>query len=68
MLVRLAGIFSRRRIQIVSLNVVAAEVENMYRFEIVINESEAVTVKLVQQIDKQVEVFASSFFVNEEVS
>ena len=68
MLVRLAGIFSRRQIHIVSLNVVAAVVEDMYRFEIVINESEAVTVKLVQQIDKQVEVFASSFFVNEEVS
>ena len=67
LLVRLTSIFSRRRIPITSLNVVA-EAENMYRFAIVIEETEEVTIKLVQQIDKQVEVFESFFQINEEVS
>jgi acetolactate synthase-1/3 small subunit len=49
------------------LNVVAAEAESMYRFVIVIHETEEVTIKLIQQIDKQVEVFESFFHSNEEV-
>ena len=67
LLVRLAAIFSRRRIPIISLNVVVAEVENMYRFAIVIKETEAVVIRLTQQIDKQVEVFESFFHITEEV-
>ncbi len=66
LLVRLIGIFSRRRILIESLNVVAAEVEGIYRFTIVITETEEVTIKLMQQIDKQVDVFESFFQSGEE--
>jgi acetolactate synthase I/III small subunit len=67
LLVRLTGLFSRRRIPILSLNVVAAEAESLYRFAIVIHETEEVTIKLIQQIDKQVEVCESFFHSNEEV-
>jgi len=66
LLVRLTGILSRRRIPIESLNVVAAEVEGIYRLTIVITETEEVTIKLMQQIDKQVDVFESFFQSNEE--
>ena len=66
-LVRLTSIFSRRRIPIISLNVVAEE-ESMYRFVIAIKETEEVAVRLVQQIDKQVDVFGSFLHINEEES
>jgi len=66
LLVRLTGIFSRRRIPIISLNVLASEEENRYRFTIVIKEVEEVVIRLVQQIDKQVEVFESFIHINEE--
>lgn len=68
LLVRLTSIFSRRRIPIISLNVVAFEEENIYRFAIVIKETEEVAIRLVQQIDKQVEVFESFIHINEEES
>jgi acetolactate synthase-1/3 small subunit len=59
--------FVRRRIHIESLNVAASEVEGIHRFTIVINETEDVARKLVQQIDKQVDVFKTFFHTNEEL-
>lgn len=53
---RIAIIFSRRKINIDSLNTSPSEVEGIHRFTIVINETEDVVKKLSRQIEKQVEV------------
>jgi len=53
---RIAIIFSRRKINIDSLNTSPSEVEGIHRFTIVINETEDVVKKLARQIEKQVEV------------
>jgi acetolactate synthase I/III small subunit len=53
---RIAIIFSRRKINIESINSSPSEVEGIYRFTLVINETEEVVRKLARQIEKQVEV------------
>ena len=53
---RIAIIFSRRKINIDSLNTSPSEIESVHRFTIVINETEDVVRKLCRQIEKQVEV------------
>src|SRR6266567_4095552 len=53
---RIAIIFSRRKINIDSMNTSPSEVEGIHRFTIVINEAEEVVRKLVRQIEKQVDV------------
>lgn len=53
---RIAILFSRRKINIDSLNTSPSEVEGIHRFTIVINETEDVVRKLVRQIEKQVDV------------
>jgi acetolactate synthase-1/3 small subunit len=68
MIVRIITMFSRRRIHIEAMNVVASASEGLHRFTIVINESEEVTRKLLQQIDKQVEVFKTFFQAGETVN
>jgi acetolactate synthase-1/3 small subunit len=53
---RIAIIFTRRKINIDSLNTSPSEIESIHRFNIVITESEEVVRKLCRQIEKQVEV------------
>src|ERR1700712_1037985 len=64
---RIAIIFSRRKINIESLNTSPSEVPGIHRFTIVINETEEVVKKLVRQIEKQVEVLKAYFNTNEEI-
>lgn len=64
---RIAIIFSRRKINIDSLNVSPSEVESIHRFTIVINETEEVVRKLCLQIEKQVEVLKAYFNTNDEI-
>jgi acetolactate synthase-1/3 small subunit len=59
--------FSRRRIQLESLNVASTEVEGIHRFTIVVIETEEVIQKLMRQIDKQVDVFKTFFHPDEDV-
>lgn len=58
---RIAIIFSRRKINIDSLNTSPSEVPGIHRFTIVITESEEVVIKLVRQIEKQVEVLKARY-------
>lgn len=58
---RIAIIFSRRKINIESLSTSPSEVESIHRFTIVIYEAEEVVRKLVQQIEKQVEVLKAYY-------
>jgi acetolactate synthase-1/3 small subunit len=64
---RIAIIFSRRKINVESLNTSPSEVESVHRFTIVINETEDVVRKLCRQIEKQVEVLKAYYNTNEEI-
>src|SRR6476620_8688069 len=64
---RIAIIFTRRKINIDSLNTSPTEVESVHRFTIVINETEDVVRKLCRQIEKQVEVLKAYYNTNEEI-
>lgn len=64
---RIAIIFSRRKINIESLNTSPSEVESIHRFTIVVNETEEVIKKLVRQIEKQVEVLKAYFNTGDEI-
>lgn len=64
---RIAIIFSRRKINIESMNTSPSEVEGIHRFTIVINETEDVVRKLCRQIEKQVEVLKAYFNTNDEI-
>lgn len=67
LLVRIATIFSRRKINIESLNTSPSEAEGIHRFTIVIDETEEVVRKLARQIEKQVEVLKAYYNSNEEI-
>src|SRR5215467_10420095 len=64
---RIAIIFSRRKINIESLNTSPSEVDSVHRFTIVINETEDVVRKLCRQIEKQVEVLKAYFNTDDEI-
>lgn len=67
LLVRIATMFSRRKINIESLNTSPSEAEGIHRFTIVINETEEVVRKLARQIEKQVEVLKAYYNNNDEI-
>ena len=64
---RIAIIFTRRKINIDSLNTSPSEVDSIHRFNIVITESEEVVRKLTRQIEKQVEVLKVYYNTNEDI-
>src|ERR1041384_778172 len=64
---RIAIIFTRRKINIDSLNTSPSEIDSIHRFNVVINESEEVVRKLCRQIEKQVEVLKVYYHTNEDV-
>ncbi|MEO6916914.1 MAG: acetolactate synthase small subunit [Chitinophagaceae bacterium] len=64
---RIAIIFSRRKINIDSLNSSPSEIDGIHRFTIVIDETEEVVRKLSRQIEKQVEVLKVYFNTNDEI-
>ena len=64
---RIAIIFSRRKINIESLNTSPTEVESVHRFTIVINETDEVVQKLCRAIEKQVEVLKAYSHTEEEI-
>lgn len=67
MIGRISGIFSRRKINIESLNTSPSEVEGIHRFTILITESEEVVRKLARQLEKQVEVLKVYYNTNDEL-
>src|SRR6195952_3736905 len=64
---RIAIIFSRRKINIDSLNTSPSEIEGIHRFTILVEETEEVVRKVCRQIEKQVEVLKAYFNTNDEV-
>ena len=64
---RIAIIFSRRKINVESLNTSPSEIAGIHRFTIVVMESRDVVMKIVRQIEKQVEVLKAYFNTNDEI-
>ncbi len=67
LLSRIAIIFTRRKINVESLNTSPSEIEGIHRFNIVISETEDVVKKLCRQLEKQVEVLKAYYNVEEEI-
>jgi acetolactate synthase I/III small subunit len=67
LLTRIATMFSRRKINVDSLNTSPTEVEGIHRFTIVIDEAEEVVRKIVRQIEKQVDVLRAFYNTAEEI-
>lgn len=64
---RIAIIFSRRKINIESLNTSPSEVEGIHRFTIVIDETEEVVRKIVRQIERHVDVLRAFYNTSDEI-
>src|SRR4051812_4653754 len=64
---RIAIIFSRRKISIDSLNTSPSEVDGIYRFTLVVRESEEVVRKIARQLEKQVDVLKAYYNSAEEI-
>ena len=59
--------FSRRKISLESLNTSPSEIENIYRFTLVVFETETVIRTLVRQLEKPIAVLKVYYNTNEEI-
>lgn len=64
---KIAIMFSRRKINLESLNTSPSEIDNIHRFTIVLVETEEVVKNLVRQMEKLVDVFKVFYNTNEEI-
>jgi acetolactate synthase-1/3 small subunit len=62
---RISAIFLKRHINIESLTTSPSEITDVFRFVIVVNVSEIKVKKLVQQIEKQVDVIKAFYHTDE---
>ncbi len=67
LLSRVVGLITRRKINIESLTVSTSSMEGIHRFTIVLTISEEVIIKVVSQIDKQVDVLKAFYYRDEEI-
>ena len=63
---RISAIFLKRHINIESLTTSPSEITDVFRFVIVVNVTETQVKKLVQQIEKQVDVIKTFYHTDEE--
>ncbi|TDD94873.1 acetolactate synthase small subunit [Flavobacterium cellulosilyticum] len=63
---RISGIFLKRHINILSLNVSESEIENVSRFIIVVKTTDKWVHNIVGQIEKQIEVIKAFYHIDEE--
>src|SRR6478735_5552017 len=64
---RIAIIFSRRKVSIDSINSSPSEIKGIYRFTIVIHETEEMVIKICRQIEKQVDVLKTYYNTSDEI-
>lgn len=64
---RIAAIFTRRKINIDSLNTSPTEVTGIHRFTIVIQSDEEAVIQLAKQIEKQVDVLKAYYNTGNEI-
>jgi acetolactate synthase-1/3 small subunit len=67
LIAKIAAMFSRRKINLESWNSSPSEIENIYRFTIVVTETETVVRNMVKQIERLVDVFVVYFNNNDEI-
>lgn len=67
LLSRVVGLITRRKINIESLTVSKSSMVGIHRFTIVLTISEEVIIKVVNQIDKQVDVLKAFYYRDEEI-
>ena len=58
--------FLKRHINIESLTTSQSEIDNIYRFVIVVSVTESMIKRIIKQINKQIEVIASFYHTNQE--
>lgn len=63
---RISAIFLKRHINIESLTTSQSEIDNIYRFVIVVSVTESMIKRIIKQINKQIEVIASFYHTNQE--
>ncbi len=73
LLMRVVMVFTRRHINIESLTTSQSSIEGIFRFTIVVNVTEEQVKKLVQQLDKQVDVLKAFYYedadiINQEIA
>lgn len=64
---RIAILFSRRKINIESFSASPSEAQGIFRFTVLVNESEDVVWKLCRQLEKQVDILKAYYNTDEEV-
>ncbi len=67
LLMRVVMVFTRRHINIESLTTSQSSIEGIFRFTIVVNVDEDQVKKLVQQLDKQVDVLKSFYYEDDQI-
>ena len=73
LLMRVVMVFTRRHINIESLTTSQSSIQGIFRFTIVVNVTEEQVKKLVQQLDKQVDVLKAFYYedadiINQEIA
>lgn len=63
---RITNIFTKRRLNIESLNTSESEIQGVHRYTIVIVSTEEAVIKLVKQIEKQIEVLKAFYHLDDE--
>lgn len=64
---RITIVFTRRKVNIESLTVSESAIKGVSKFTIVVETTEEQVAKIVQQIEKQVEVLKAFYFTNDEM-
>jgi acetolactate synthase-1/3 small subunit len=67
LLTRITIVFTRRKVNIESLTVSESAIPGVFKFTIVIKATKELTVKIVNQIEKQIDVLKAFYHTNEEM-
>ena len=67
LLTRITIVFTRRKVNIESLTVSESAIQGVYKFTIVIKSTRELVIKIVGQIEKQIDVLKAFYHTNEEM-
>jgi acetolactate synthase I/III small subunit len=67
LLTRITIVFTRRKVNIETLTVSESAIQGVYKFTIVIKSTEEQTIKIVGQIEKQIDVLKAFYHTNDEM-
>lgn len=67
MISRVVSVFTRRHVNIMSLTTSKSSMKGIHRFTIVVNVTEQMVVKLVAQLEKQIDIVKAFYYEDDEV-